>query len=402
MKLSEHQLGIAWLRQFNPLEVHVARLFLDSLKLVSLDECEAGISKMVAAIYLSSEGSIGLFTIDKKIIDPASAPGSEDRLGHLMSNLRRQFSDRILLRPTVDEMHERKVKHIIFMDDFIGSGQRFLDFWSVWASKTVKSWLSNSTCKLWLAGYAIHESGIGKIQKRITYVDDKRICFEIRLRNDHQYWPEAVRKFCEKNGERTFFKQWPLGYGDFMCPLVFQHGCPDNCPAILWSNGLDFRALFPQRGIPHTLYTCFNSANDDGRGPELLWNAGQFALALALIDDMVKGKRGQEYISILTVLGLLLRGVSVQNLPLFMTLERSRLEALLKQAGQLGLVTRGLQVTEFGKDLVARSKKTFLTPERKPVTSTHQRLYFPRQFQKQICGVQPKSRNEPARNRKIS
>jgi hypothetical protein len=396
MKLSEHPLGIEWLRHFDPREVHAARLFLDSLKLVSLEECEVAVSKMVEGIYSITEGAIGLFTIDKKIIDPTSAPGSEGRLAHLMRNLERQFRDRMLIKPTDAEMRERKVKHIIFIDDFVGSGQRVLAFWEAWASKTVKSWLSNRTCTLWLAGYAIHESGLNRIRERITYLKAERMRFEVTLRAGHSYWPDAVRSFCEENGARTYARQWPLGYGDLMCPLVFQHGCPDNCAAILWSNGTDFRALFPGRGVPHALQPCFDGSSDCGRSPELLWRAGQFNLALALIDDMAAGIHGSGYVSLLTILGLLLRGVTRENLAVFMTLERSQVETFLQQAQELGLLSDTFAVTPFGKDLVVRSKKSFVAPAQESVTSAQPHMYFPRQFQKQICGVQPKSRNEPA------
>lgn len=395
MKLSEHQLGIEWLRQFDPREVHAARLFLDSLKLVSFDECEVAVSKMVEDIYSTTEGAIGLFTIDKKIIDPSSAPGSEDRLAHLMRNLERQFRDRILIRPTVAEMRERKVKHIIFIDDFVGSGQRVLGFWKAWASKTVKSWLSNGTCTLWLAGYAIHESGLKKILQRITYLKEVRIRFEVQLRDKGRYWPPAIRDFCETNGARTGLKHWPLGYGDLMCPLVFQHGCPDNCAAILWSSGVDFSALFPGRGIPLAIYPCFGDVSDHGRNPELLWRTGQFQLALALINDMAAGGHGSEYVALLTILGLLLRGVAPENLSSLLTLERSKVETYLRQAQELGLLGPAFDVTPFGKDLVARSKKSFIAPMQALASFVQPQMYFPRQFQKQICGVQPKSRNEP-------
>jgi hypothetical protein len=181
-----------------------------------------------------------------------------------------------------------------------------------------------------------------------------------------------------------------------MCPLVFQHGCPDNCAAILWSNGTDFRALFPGRGVPHALQPCFDGSSDCGRSPELLWRAGQFNLALALIDDMAAGIHGSGYVSLLTILGLLLRGVTRENLAVFMTLERSQVETFLQQAQELGLLSDTFAVTPFGKDLVVRSKKSFVAPAQESVTSAQPHMYFPRQFQKQICGVQPKSRNEPA------
>jgi hypothetical protein len=401
MKLSEHLLAIEWLRQFDTRDVHAARLLLDSLKLVSFEEFEAAISRDIDAICAKTDGIFSIFTVDKKLMDPTSKPGSEDRLGHLLTNIERQSNGRILVEPTIDEMREKKSDHIMLIDDFVGSGQRVIDFWNAWAAKpkpaTVRSWLSYGVCRLWLVGYAAHEFGIKRIHERITYLVPERVSFEIHLSAAKNYWPPAIRDFCQKNGTRTNSGRWPLGYGDMMCPLVFQHGCPDNCPAILWSNGLQFKALFPGRGIPNALYPCFSGTTDSDRTPEMLWRAGQYSLALSLIEEIAEGRLTSHYVTLLALIGLLLRGIAASKLPKVMTVEKSQIRVFLQQAQEMGLIDADMHVTAFGKDIVERSKRSFVAPIAQSVIAqlgeTH---YFPRQFQKRLCGVQRKTSNEPA------
>ena len=146
--------------------------------------------------------------------------------------------------------------------------------------------------------------------------------------------------------------------------------------------------------VPPQLHTCFDGSSDCGRGPELLWNSGQHRLALGLIDEMAQKKRSAEYIELLIILGLLLRGVAAGNLPKNMTIASSRIDALLSKASELGLVDAQNSITLFGRDIVERSRKSYLVQARDRTTSTERGLnYVPRQFQKQICGVQRTSSN---------
>lgn len=388
MKLSEHQLGIQWLQQFDAREVHVARLLLDTLKLVSFSSFEQSIMQVVQNISSQTESCIAAFSVDEKIIDANSNPGSAGRVAHILTSLQRLNSERILVQPTEADMQSKKVKHVVLVEDFVASGGRVRDFWNAWASKRLKSWLSYGYCELWVAGYAIHDIGAETICDRITYLKPERLCFEVRLKSQSRYWPAAVDELCERNAERTGLAYYPHGFGHIAAPIVFQHGCPDNCPAILWNNGKGFRALFPSRVIPSGLHACFDGDSDCGRGPELLWNSGQHRLALALINEMAKKKRSAEYIELLTVLGLLLRGVAAGNLPENMTAASSRLATLLAKAHELGLVDAQYAITPFGRDIVERSRKSYLAHASGSETSDRGLNYVPRQFQKQICGVQ--------------
>ncbi|MGI8437263.1 MAG: phosphoribosyltransferase-like protein [Chthoniobacterales bacterium] len=394
MRLSQHELAVEWLRQFNSREIYIARLLLDSLKLVSFAALESSISRSVTKICDDVTGTVALFPVDEDAIRPSRLPGSGGRVGHLLTNLERLQSQRVLVRPSQEEMRRRRIRHIVLVDDFVGSGTRVQSFWNAWATRTLKSWLSYKVCTLWIVAYAVHETGLNAIFERITYLTADRVRSDIQLGFNTPRWPELLVSLCEEVGKRTYRRRTPLGFGNIMCPLVFQYGCPNNAPAILWSNGKSWRALFPERGIPESLYACFAGRDDAERSAPILKAAGQPRLASGLLEALAHGRHNADYIELLTLLGLLLRGVLPKNLSLVTTMEESTIQRLLLQANQLGLVDSQDHVTLFGRDIVNRSRSGFLGPaEIAPTMSQRGIDYIPLQF----CGVQRPSRNASPR-----
>jgi hypothetical protein len=74
----------------------------------------------------------------------AAKSGSEGRVGHLLENLQRLNSRRFVVNPTIKQMKTQKIKHIVLVDDLIGSGTRLLNFWKQYNIDTqgaVKSWI---------------------------------------------------------------------------------------------------------------------------------------------------------------------------------------------------------------------------------------------------------------------
>ena len=386
--LAEHPLSLAWLRQFDARSIHTARLLLQSLKLVSLQEFETTIARQVQSIVDSTEGRIAIFAIDKDPGGEARLPSSADRLGHCLTNLERLLPHRIRAKPSVASMRAEKVRHVVLVDDLLGSGGRLRRFWKAWASKSLKSWLSSRFCQLWVVCYAAHNSGLRAGMKRITYLNEDHVLAHVRLHPDAAYWPGRIEELCEEYAQRTAKARAASGVGGVMCPIVFQHGCPNNCPAILWAEGKTWRALFPNRAIDPQLFPCFDAPDDSGRNPELLWNAGQYRLALSLINDLAASKKSRTHLDLIAVLGLVSKGVRVDNLDKFLLLPGGTIQTLIAQARELGLLSANSTITDLGRDIVERSKGAFMTPQNDlEVDEEAEQFYIPAQFR----GVRRKS-----------
>jgi len=387
MKLSENDLGLEWLRQFDSEDVHAARFALDSLKLVSLSEFEASITRNVGRMIEELEGKIAVFPISKKIIDPSSPPGSECRLGHMLTGLSRAFPDRLLVSPSDESMEHEKVSDVILVDDFVASGSRLLEFWDAWKPKRLKSWLSFGYCKLWLVGYAIHREGLAAAS-RLHGLNSDRTVFDVFLEGERDYWPAPLIEFFERNAERTFHKPFSANFGGIRSPIVFQHGCPDNAPAVFCRNGPSFKALFPNRSIPLPLFMCFDDYTDFYRTPELLWKAGQPTLAIQAL-EAVSDTTSNFPSDILCTLGLLSRKLSPDKLPSLMTASAKDVSDRITACTNLGLLDGEAKVTPFGFDLLARARRKYLSSDRKESLPDDDAIYYiPEQFSGESCGVQ--------------
>ncbi len=387
MRLSEHPLSVEWLRQFDQTDVHAARFALDSLKLVSFSQFEASIIRTVGSIVEDLKGKIAVFTIDKKIIDSSSKPGSEDRLGHTLTGLTRVFPDRLLIKPTDDQMAVEKVSNVILVDDFVASGSRILDFWHAWNPKRLKSWISFGYCKLWLTGYAIHRKGRAAALE-IFGLEEDRIVFDVILEHDRNFWPPSLIEFLERNAIRTYHRPFTANFGGIQGPIVFQHGCPDNAPAVFCRSGPGFLPLFPNRSIPTPLYPCFDGYTDRYRTSELLWNSGQPTLALQTL-EVLSDERNTFQSEILGILGLLAKGLSSRKLISVMTLSAHTISDRLESCQNLGLLDSRNEVTPFGYDLLARARGKYLSSNAPAVESDPNAIFYvPKYFSGEFCGVQ--------------
>jgi hypothetical protein len=162
----------------------------------------------------------------------------------------------------------------------------------------------------------------------------------------------------------------------------------------LWKNGNSFRALFPERGIPAALERCFNGHSPNARTPQLLWNPVSYKAALKLIEELSQQHRSSDYIEVVTILALLSRGYRAANLWKVTTMPQSRITSILLRARELGLVDEGDDITEFGKDIVKRSRNYFLVEAPRVIEAAKgSQNYIPRQFQKHSCGAQAQSSN---------
>ncbi|EKY2080949.1 hypothetical protein QNX21_004148, partial [Cronobacter sakazakii] len=179
MKLEELPGIKNWLGQFSVPDVYVAEQMLSNMRFVSFEEVESWLQdsistlladikskegKVAIAIFPVSKPFINKFNQDKDIKLPNDSAG---RIAHSLKNIERNLPTYVELTPRLESMRKRKVKHIIFVDDFIGTGDRFIKSWRTTVSPSIKAWCSNGWCKIWLVSYAAHKSGINRILHNI-------------------------------------------------------------------------------------------------------------------------------------------------------------------------------------------------------------------------------------------
>ncbi|MBF4343619.1 hypothetical protein EAY39_23330, partial [Vibrio anguillarum] len=290
-----------WIEQFELVDRYAAELLLQSLNYVSFADFEKSIQEQVEDIVKNvqrdSKTCVAVFPVSKNLQNKfnenkelKSANDSSGRIGHTLKNLERKLDKKIEISPRISSMSQNKVRHIIYVDDFIGSGTRFIKFWRKDVSKSVKSWVSGGYCKIWVVCHTVHSEGSKKIIKNVKAIEAERILSKHHVSSSSLLDNDVIKQLLMKYAPRTNKPDAALGYGQNCSPIVYQYGCPNNAPAILWANGKPNKkngisfgrwdALFSERSIDTSLYPLFEEKFSFESYPELLWTAGQYKLAL--------------------------------------------------------------------------------------------------------------------------
>lgn len=385
LRLSEHALSQEWLAQFrNERDRLLAGQLLNRLKLVSAREFESTIENALIILQQRIQATLAVYPVvpplpkDISGYDPfeggilrnADQPsreagrrrkfGSEDRVGHLLAKLQERFkrgsgASTIECTPTLKQLDSQGIRNIVFVDDVCGSGKRIADFWRS-VPPRVKSLLSLGRYKLWIVLYAITPKGRLALAKALpNFPIDTNLITVLPTADLRALLTHDLKLLCTRYADSLGISSSGLGYRGSACPLVFEHGCPNNLPVILWKNWGRWRGIFPNRSIPTEIRSCFDQTGVE-RAAETLWDSQQPKLALAILDTLDQRRRLTVDESLtLTLLGLRLRGIRVSELPRRMLLSVPETKRLLRLAETMGLYEMADgRVSTLGREFVQR------------------------------------------------
>lgn len=379
----------AWLDQFKPPHRYLAEYLLAKLRYVSLEEVEAWVQSEVTGLVneLCKDGkrpSIAIFSVSKPFVnefnkdkEAKKTSDSSGRIAHMLRNLERSFPGHIELNPRVESMRARKVEHVVFVDDFIGTGDRFIKSWRKTVPRSVKSWAAFGWCKIWVLAFAAHESGARRIERELKAVDRARCRFGLSIGESFIQKNRNLRMLCFSGGGKSVHPRKALGYGDLCSPIVFQYGCPNNAPGMLWNRDTPrggVRPLFPNRSVPADTFCLFGKDHSGESAAEELWLSRRYTLALRYIDDpqALKDRRIE-----MVMLAHLASGKKVSAIRSFMVLSEADFDVRLKWLEDLGFVDATLSVTRFGIDFLRRGARRH--PSQRVASEEYQN-YYPGSF----------------------
>lgn len=406
LRLSEHNLSKKWLAQFRDSKDRaLATQFIDGLRLISLRELEASLASAIVSLQERLDKTIAVYPVTppnpKSIIGyhpfeggitdawsrfagRREQYGSEGRVGHMLTGLQREFerlnkTSTIECAPTVKHIRTQKIQHIVFVDDVCGSGTRILDFWQNVVPKSIKSRLSYGKIQLWIIVYATTAVGRAALKKALPPFPIENFISahpELQLQDANG----EIARLCNNYASLIGMPTGALGYKSAICPVIFEYGCPNNLPVMLWKNTNVWAGLFPNRAIPLDLNKYFDN-NNAGRAVEALWRANQPYLALGLLEALEGSSHLKpEHSSLLTVLGLRLRNVSVSLIGSRTIMTSGEVANSLRLAEEMGLYdgTRG-EVTELGGEVVSRFRERHLRKKSLKLVDEDLAKYYPLQ-----------------------
>lgn len=390
----------AWLNQFESGDRANASLMLSAVKLVSADEFNDAMMAMLdriaakgrrLALYNETERPrrdgkpTRLFKETKtKVkrafgIGPALVPrqryvdeavGSEGVVATLLTQFRKTNTSKADLSPGPDTMRSRKSRRFVLVTDFIGSGQRAIDFLdAAWRVRSTRSWWSrraSAGLSFDVVAFAGTERGIERIKKHPSKpnVHVHLMCPTIqRVFSGPQ--AAAIEALCLKYVPKALADD-ALGFQRTGALIGFSHSMPNNAPAVLWKKFGKWQPLFPSR-VTTSMGSPFRAATTpDNQQKRLEAIVGlqptthplePVTFEMILLSALRSGARQVEALS-----GRL--GVSLTSVSQSLTKLRN-----------LGLIDNHNQITESGRQVVAQLKKT---SEPKVLPKPQKGDYFPR------------------------
>lgn len=193
----------------------------------------------------------------KPNILPANAlPGSEGIVANVCKQLIRHDSlkQKYCRSSSLRNLRLTKCHEMFLIDDFIGTGNRVCEYLdALYVHKTIRSWHSYKLLKITVLCYAGTKEGISKIEAHSMGPKVKVVLVS-------PSWNRNIIDSDSANLEKLFRrdKLSPMGYGNVCTNIIFEHGVPNNFPAIFWRGS---KAPFPNRVITKDVRELFTSVN---------------------------------------------------------------------------------------------------------------------------------------------
>ena len=388
--------GSDWQSNFQPEDLPLARRLVKGLTLVSLSQFDRIMKELVLVESKITEGPVAVFAVREikpnisyfvqakysfsslDAVGRGSNIGSEGILAKLIRDISRSQPHKILNHPTKSVMRDKKCRAIVVVDDILGSGNRVSNFLnSIWFDRTIRSWWSRGYFKFKVIVFTGTQKGIKRVESAnyLPTVKVNRGCPTFHTLPWPKYEKQRILNLCEKYSSMTSKPQFSLGYGNIMSSIIFEHGCPNNTPAILWApskRNTNWSPLFPCRSLQDYPHSVFPPEFVRGDPISVLIEAGQPKLANANLQRLEDTE-----VTNLMLLALIAKGIRNNDGLTFATgLSNADLELKLSKFITSGHITQTRRISSLGRaELANIRRRKHLDSE---LIQLSDELYYPR------------------------
>lgn len=398
MELSKTARAAKWLNQFEVDDRGTAEALLDSVRFLQGGEVITGIRRSIEKLLenrqerfpiaivpiISLEDMLRADEIDDDAeltafcgFNPAQPiandPGSEALVAQLIREIRKASpSASIFSGPlTIEEMRASKVRTVLCVTDYIGSGQQVLDYVDTWCrNRTIRSWRSFNWLQIGVISYAATSAGKRAVDTSpyIDFLEVTEIAPSVRELK-FSSTEAKIKEVCRLYAKRG--KLWPaLGYRGSAGLFASSFSIPNNLPAILIKKSNKWEPFFDGRSVSTSLSDEIGSHVPGSDISQQLLDAGQIRLAARHRD----GHIDRPWQTHMVVLGLLPR--TEEQLAVSIGLHLAALKAILVSLERLQLIDSKGRLTSAGYQALASHRRkprrapALLTPDPSP--------YYPR------------------------
>lgn len=402
--LSETSFAQNWLGNLAHEDRETAALLLDRLMLVGASEFTTRIIQQLNQIKIDCEtgrSSVALFAERevKKLnyevlpffpgteagratgdgIPPVQVSsknqdvGSEGVIAALISKYCKVPDNHALSHPGPDLLRENRVRRIVIVTDFVGSGRRvseMLDALALVAS--IQSWRSYGLLNFHVVCYSGTERGLQTVRSHALRpkVSSYIACPVI----DEAFTGGelgAVKLLCQKYpGKRSRF---PFGFNSTGSLIAFSHGIPNNAPALLHSQSGGWKPLFPGRS------TVSSEIDKIADSSAMLIQNSKRVLGIREARRVLSDSEGKIWTHAMLVLDAIRSGArTISRLSALTQIPMDRVEEVIALAKTAGWVTPKQSLTRLGRREIRGVKRYELID--KEIAFPESQFYFPSQL----------------------
>ena len=380
--------GTTWLEGFAREDREAARDMVRGLTIISFSDFKHEIEQLIYSQSRQVEGPIALFNvreashvrsdqahpnfIDSDLVPRCKPIGSEGHMASIITGVVRSDKGKFFSQPDIESMRQSRCSLIVLVDDLIASGKRVSEYIETLLKKpSLRSWVSLEYTRFHVITFAGLDTGVRRIQRlkcrpRVFSVIECPSFMRLPWKQERR---TAVRNLAEKYASKTSWRNIPLGYDRCMVSLVFEHGCPNNAPPILWAEGRKpdaWHPLFPNRVFTHQLPDVFPPEIARGDPRSALIEVGQQRLAHTVDQPSLKADKHR-----LVLLGLIAKGQRKNAALTFATgLSNKSLERILEDFMRCNWITTSRRITSSGVSELRYARKSGHAREEIPTRGT--------------------------------
>lgn len=247
---------VSWLENFEPSHRGLAMKILDKVEVHSKEDCQRWCQKLHSKLPSHIRKSSDTFYVGL---------GLPSESGSLVSYYYRTINS---LAPEVfldfneaadaTLLNLRSARTLIFLDDFIGSGNQAIEFW-----QSLSSHLGRDIDKLnfYYLAFFSRRGGNENVEKQTRFkvhvvrqLDESAEAFGPGSMVFEEGCREIAKEIFQEYGLRLFPKH-PLGFRDGQMLIVLDHNTPNNTLPVLWSSEDNWFPLFKRYDKVHLPFT---------------------------------------------------------------------------------------------------------------------------------------------------
>jgi hypothetical protein len=259
VKIFDNSIDIAeyekWKNQFQAEDIPFIEILVNNIKYFSLKRTDESIKKLydkVVSEVVSIENV--LFVPVGYVVKSGSVVAYSFRKSNQI------HESKFIPYTDLNSNNLKSISHLVFIDDFIGTGNQCID---VWRDLITKLKQFNASPKLVYATLVATQNGKKEVEEKTTFkvlasnlYENKDIPFhqDSKIFKD-DISKEKAKKIVTKYGANLYPK-YPLGYKDNSLLIGFYYSTPNNTLPIFWSSNNNWKALLTK--------------GDDFRDPQFL------------------------------------------------------------------------------------------------------------------------------------